>query len=104
MPIFCWPFGRERCVSLRHAVQFHKYLSELIDLVKRRLPVQGGSIFYKTPVDDMVQCLATTGIEGPDGKRWEDDRLTDVIVEPGRGWVGGWLTNAAKLRVLFLFS
>lgn len=65
-----------------------EYLNELIIIIKDSIHVGAVSIFYVTPFDRAVSCLATTGLTDRTGRSISSDDLTSVIYRSNEGLTG----------------
>lgn len=73
------------------------YLNDLISLVKGHLNVGCVSIFCRVPFQDVVQCVATTGLKRHDGTRVLDDRLSTVVYKAGQRNTGKCFAEARPI-------
>lgn len=65
-----------------------KYLGEIIALVETRLRMGCVSIWYRTPLNDGVHCLATTGICDKNKTPIPPDRIAECIYFADQGFTG----------------
>lgn len=72
------------------------YLKSLIELIQQRVRVAGVSIFYRSPFDDGITCVASTGIveiKYPD-RVYNNDELVSVHYDPHEGYTGECFATA----------
>ena len=64
------------------------YLSELLKLIQDSLHGKGVSIFLAAKFTDMVQCLASTGLQRPDFTPIEEHEYPAIYYEADQSWTG----------------